>query len=627
MLKSAPAAVPSPGCRIQPFIHAAIRSPGQALEHPVLNEMRSLFDHDFGDVRIHTDDRSAESARMVHARAYTVGRDVVFASGQYSPGSGAGRRLLAHELAHIVQQRGARYAGSPVTLAPSSRDDGLELEAARASSRAVLGLPTPVVGASVGPALQRDVDPAYRRMLSGASVGRLYRERRLLEERLSELPPGSLEWTDAVQQEQMILEELELRGFPPDPAAPGETTRRPPIPAPGTEARLTHIGGQAGARSPSARSAAVAPPRPMPAPAPADVSRSVLALGRYERPIAAAGGRSLPVLELLRDEAQAATGLRPVLLGGLPSFRESFPRLAPSGLASAAVVQEALEGGGPQNIRAIYLNTSGVDFYRGGPLYRADAPGHLSGAGAQTSAEYRNVVAALAAGSHRVDVYIRHERGLSIIRARQQAVEGAPLPDFLRRHLPPSFFRRAAAAGTPPRAAPAQPARPPGRAPAAGAAPARVAVPGRIPAPPRGGAVRSIAGGAGVAALGLGLGLLVSYLRSRWHQRQIEADVRRMEPEIQACLTQLQPEIARLTAARRSNERVYANLTLILHYERDYAGIDPEIGGAPQIIYLGADLSSVGVSMRNLQDERMEHVSSSIGRSCYDIHVTYSIPL
>ncbi|HKQ51017.1 MAG TPA: DUF4157 domain-containing protein, partial [Pyrinomonadaceae bacterium] len=65
------------------------------------------FGHSFGDVRVHTDARAAGSARSLDALAYTTGKDVVFAEGQYAPETAAGRMLLAHELAHVVQQRGA----------------------------------------------------------------------------------------------------------------------------------------------------------------------------------------------------------------------------------------------------------------------------------------------------------------------------------------------------------------------------------------------------------------------------------------------------------------------------------------------------------------------------------------
>jgi hypothetical protein len=60
--------------------------------------------HDFSQVRIHTDEAAAQSARAVDALAYTIGNHMVFGSGQYNPGSEAGRRLLAHELSHTIQQ-------------------------------------------------------------------------------------------------------------------------------------------------------------------------------------------------------------------------------------------------------------------------------------------------------------------------------------------------------------------------------------------------------------------------------------------------------------------------------------------------------------------------------------------
>lgn len=69
--------------------------------------MESRFGHDFSDVRVHTDPLAARSAEAVAAQAYTVGADVVFRAGSYAPESSEGQRLLAHELAHVVQQRGA----------------------------------------------------------------------------------------------------------------------------------------------------------------------------------------------------------------------------------------------------------------------------------------------------------------------------------------------------------------------------------------------------------------------------------------------------------------------------------------------------------------------------------------
>jgi hypothetical protein len=78
--------------------------PGQPLDPATRTFMEPSFGHDFSHVRVHTDVKAAESTRAVNALAFTVGRDVVFGAGQYAPGTTIGRRLLAHELAHVVQQ-------------------------------------------------------------------------------------------------------------------------------------------------------------------------------------------------------------------------------------------------------------------------------------------------------------------------------------------------------------------------------------------------------------------------------------------------------------------------------------------------------------------------------------------
>ena len=85
-------------------VHDVLRSPGQPLDAATRNFMEPRFGHDFSLVRVHTGTQADESARAVSARAYTVGRDIVFAKGQYDPGIEQGRKLLAHELTHTIQQ-------------------------------------------------------------------------------------------------------------------------------------------------------------------------------------------------------------------------------------------------------------------------------------------------------------------------------------------------------------------------------------------------------------------------------------------------------------------------------------------------------------------------------------------
>jgi hypothetical protein len=89
-------------------IHA-LQGGGQPLPEHVSAYFEPRFGYDFSRVLIHTDAKADESARAVNARAFTVGRDVVFGTGQYAPGTSEGRRLLAHELTHVVQQKTSRY--------------------------------------------------------------------------------------------------------------------------------------------------------------------------------------------------------------------------------------------------------------------------------------------------------------------------------------------------------------------------------------------------------------------------------------------------------------------------------------------------------------------------------------
>lgn len=108
--------------------HAArevLSSHGQRLDTSARAHLEPRFGHDFSEVRVHTDSRAAESAKALNAHAYTFGNHIVFDSGRYAPASPEGRRLLAHELTHVVQQsgghtsRGAGEAGQVISSAPA----------------------------------------------------------------------------------------------------------------------------------------------------------------------------------------------------------------------------------------------------------------------------------------------------------------------------------------------------------------------------------------------------------------------------------------------------------------------------------------------------------------------------
>lgn len=90
----------------------AFRGKGQPLPDPARSFLEPRLGYDFGKVRVHTGPRAEEAARSVQARAFTLGKDIVFGTGQYAPTTVEGRRLLTHELTHVVQQGAAgRFEG------------------------------------------------------------------------------------------------------------------------------------------------------------------------------------------------------------------------------------------------------------------------------------------------------------------------------------------------------------------------------------------------------------------------------------------------------------------------------------------------------------------------------------
>lgn len=87
-----------------PVVHEVLRAPGQSLDPGVRRFFEPRFGHDFSRVRVHTDSMAAAAADAVHAHALALGSHLVFAAGQLAPHTTDGKRLLAHELAHTIQQ-------------------------------------------------------------------------------------------------------------------------------------------------------------------------------------------------------------------------------------------------------------------------------------------------------------------------------------------------------------------------------------------------------------------------------------------------------------------------------------------------------------------------------------------
>jgi hypothetical protein len=107
-----------------PFVRQALSAPGHPLDPATREFMEAGFGRDFRDVRLHADPLAAGSAKAVGALAYTVGRDIAFASGQLAPATVEGRRLLAHELTHVVQQR---QSGAALQCQPDRRTVGARM--------------------------------------------------------------------------------------------------------------------------------------------------------------------------------------------------------------------------------------------------------------------------------------------------------------------------------------------------------------------------------------------------------------------------------------------------------------------------------------------------------------------
>ncbi|HEV3166410.1 MAG TPA: DUF4157 domain-containing protein [Isosphaeraceae bacterium] len=117
---------------VPPVVHEVLSSPGEPLDRSTGAEFGRRFGRDFSSVRVHTSALAAESTKAVQATAYAVGTDLVFGPGRYAPRTPEGRKLLAHELTHVVQ---TEQSGGPRRKVEVGRaDDPAEAEAERVST-------------------------------------------------------------------------------------------------------------------------------------------------------------------------------------------------------------------------------------------------------------------------------------------------------------------------------------------------------------------------------------------------------------------------------------------------------------------------------------------------------------
>ena len=137
-------------------IDQTLTSPSMPLEPALRQDMEQRFGYDFSRVRVYTATAAEQSAREVNALAYTVGHNIVFGAGQFAPGTNKGRRLLAHELTHVVQQQSLAGSLPPAHHPSAGKVSSTPLELQREVVISSTGTVTDVkftVGKEITPAL------------------------------------------------------------------------------------------------------------------------------------------------------------------------------------------------------------------------------------------------------------------------------------------------------------------------------------------------------------------------------------------------------------------------------------------------------------------------------------------
>ncbi len=241
------------------IVDDVLRSPGEQIGPADRKFFESRFRRDFRDVRIHAGTRAGESARSVGALAYTVGRNIVFGRGQYKPGTSTGRRLLAHELAHVEQQRNGRPASGERIFRQASPEDEEEERRKRAAEEEERKKQEPQAdaGAESGSATPSDAGTAEGIATPDAGAG---------TSATPEAPaptPGAQPAADQPKQAEGTPAPAEKTPVPP-PAAPAPA----PAPAPGGVTPGAHSAAPAGmAQCPDAPSKSIMVVGCKPAPA------------------------------------------------------------------------------------------------------------------------------------------------------------------------------------------------------------------------------------------------------------------------------------------------------------------------------------------------------------------------
>lgn len=178
----------SRGIATPPVVEEVLRSSGRPLDSAARSFMEPRFGQDFGMVRVHTDARAALAASAVAARAFTTGRDIVFGAGEYAPQTERGRRLLSHELSHVMQQSAAapqphvapyvlQRQHDPTKAATPARGTGLDTNPARGATDRMEMLAKQVAAANNRPRTKKEKLLALRQQLEAYAAYYEYFER------------------------------------------------------------------------------------------------------------------------------------------------------------------------------------------------------------------------------------------------------------------------------------------------------------------------------------------------------------------------------------------------------------------------------------------------------------------
>ncbi len=152
---------------VPPIVNEVLASSGQPLDLATRTFFEPRFGYDFSRIRVHADATAADSARALGAHAYTVGRNIVFGASQFVPGTPDGWRLLAHELAHVLQQRAAPASSSAAIT--TSRASGMVQRQPAGTPAATSRNPTDNIKDAIE--LLRKVQPLFiHQALSAVSV-------------------------------------------------------------------------------------------------------------------------------------------------------------------------------------------------------------------------------------------------------------------------------------------------------------------------------------------------------------------------------------------------------------------------------------------------------------------------